>query len=297
MGNVAASGGYWVRDPRRYVFAEPSTITGSIGVFGVLPSFEGTLAKLGVGADGIKTTPLSGEPDLLKGPSPAADALIQAGVEQVYRKFLDIVAEARHKTPAEVDRIAQGRVWDGGTARQLGLVDGFGGMDEAVAKAAELAKLGEDERGLTYLDEGARLRRHADRGSSPARKRPTTAPADALATLAPAPEGLLARAIAEVRSILSGPTIQARCLECPPLAAAPRLSARTAAGWRACSAGADGPRRCRPLPLPSAAMVIGSSVSASSTMPSDSAAKVTTHGLLVSSRPCRSMMCRPHMKS
>ena len=70
MGNVAASGGYWVATPGDYIFAEPSTITGSIGVFGVLPSFEGTLAKLGVGADGIKTTPLSGEPDLLKGPSP-----------------------------------------------------------------------------------------------------------------------------------------------------------------------------------------------------------------------------------
>src|SRR6185295_7802045 len=100
-----------------------------------------------------KTTPLSGEPDLLHGPSDAADALIQAGVEQVYAKFLAIVAQARRKTPADVDRIAQGRVWDGGTARQLGLVDGFGGMDEAIAKAAELAKLGDDDRGLTYLSE------------------------------------------------------------------------------------------------------------------------------------------------
>ena len=223
MGSVAASGGYWVTTPGDFVFAEPSTITGSIGVFGVLPSFEGTLAKLGIGADGIKTTPLSGEPDLLKGPSDAADVLIQAGVEQVYRKFLSIVAEARHKTPADVDRIAQGRVWDGGTARQLGLVDGFGGMDEAVAKAAELAKLGKDERGLTYLEKepafaDTLMAAIADEESNEA------PPADALAMLAPAPEGLLARAIAEVRSILSGPTIQARCLECPPLAAAPRLS-------------------------------------------------------------------------
>ncbi|MGH6706304.1 MAG: signal peptide peptidase SppA, partial [Sphingomicrobium sp.] len=152
MGSVAASGGYWVATPGDFIFAEPSTITGSIGVFGVLPSFEGTLVKLGIGADGIKTTPLSGEPDLLHGPSDAADALIQAGVEQVYARFLGIVAEARRKTPAEIDRVSQGRVWDGGTARQLGLVDGFGGMDEAVAKAAELAKLDEDNRGLTYLE-------------------------------------------------------------------------------------------------------------------------------------------------
>ena len=177
MGSVAASGGYWVATPGDFIFAEPSTITGSIGVFGVLPSFEGTLAKLGIGADGIKTTPLSGEPDLLKGPSPeAADALIQAGVEQVYRKFLAIVAESRRKTPAEIDRIAQGRVWDGGTARQLGLVDGFGGMDEAVAKAAELAKLGRGRARPDLPGERARLRRRADGRPSPARKRPRRRP-------------------------------------------------------------------------------------------------------------------------
>ena len=225
MGNVAASGGYWVSTPGDFVFAEPSTITGSIGVFGVLPSFEGTLAKLGVGADGIKTTPLSGEPDLLKGPSPAADALIQAGVEQIYRKFLTIVAEARHKSVADVDRIAQGRVWDGGTARQLGLVDGFGGMNEAVAKAAELAKLGEDERGLTYLAREPSFTDMLFADLAGEEASDEQVPADALAALAPAPEGLLARAIAEVRSILDGPTIQARCLECPPVGPAPRLSA------------------------------------------------------------------------
>jgi protease-4 len=231
MGDVAASGGYWVATPGDFIFAEPSTITGSIGVFGVLPSFEGTLAKIGVGADGIKTTPLSGEPDLLKGPSPEADALIQAGVEQVYRKFLSIVAEARRKSPAEVDRIGQGRVWDGGSARQLGLVDGFGGMDEAIAKAAELAKLGADERGLTYLEEApdftdTLMEALSGEGES------ADVPADALASLSPTPEALIVRALAEVRSILSGPTIQARCLECPPTVAAPRLNADDR-GWLA----------------------------------------------------------------
>ena len=80
MGSVAASGGYWVSTPADFIYAEPSTITGSIGVFGVLPSFQGTLQKLGVGADGVKTTALSGEPDLLKGPSPEASQLIQTGV-------------------------------------------------------------------------------------------------------------------------------------------------------------------------------------------------------------------------
>jgi protease-4 len=223
MGNVAASGGYWVATPGDYIFAEPSTITGSIGVFGVLPSFEGSLTKLGLGADGVKTTPLSGEPDLLKGPSPEADAIIQAGVEQVYRKFLTIVSQSRRKSPADIDRIAQGRVWDGGTARQLGLIDGFGGMDEAIAKAAELAKLGQDERGLTYLEKEPSFTDTLMEAFT-AQDETEDMPADAFASLAPAPEGLLARALAEVRSILNGPTIQVRCLDCPPVAAAPRLT-------------------------------------------------------------------------
>jgi len=231
MGDVAASGGYWVATPGDYIFAEPSTITGSIGVFGVLPSFEGTLAKLGIGADGIKTTSMSGEPDLLKGPSAEANALIQAGVEQIYRKFVGIVAESRHKSPADIDRIAQGRVWDGGSARQLGLVDGFGGMDDAVAKAAELARLGADERGLTYLEEAPDFTDTLMQALAGSNEEADT-PADALASLAPAPESMLARALTEVRSILSGPTIQARCLECPPTAAAPRLTADDR-GWLA----------------------------------------------------------------
>src|SRR5918998_1387149 len=152
MGSVAASGGYWVATPADYILAEPSTITGSIGVFGVLPSFQGSLAKLGIGADGVKTTPLSGEPDLLRGPSPEVNRVLQASVESIYRRFLGIVSQSRGKPPADIDRIAQGRVWDGGTARQLGLVDGFGGMEEAIAKAAQLAKLDAGERGLRYLE-------------------------------------------------------------------------------------------------------------------------------------------------
>ncbi|HEY0164910.1 MAG TPA: signal peptide peptidase SppA, partial [Sphingomicrobium sp.] len=152
MGSVAASGGYWVATPANYIFAEPSTITGSIGVFGILPSFQGSLEKLGLGADGVKTTPLSGEPDLLRGPSPEVSRLLQASVESIYTRFLGLVAQSRRKPPAEIDRIAQGRVWDGGTARQLGLVDGFGGMEEAIAKAAQLAKLDDGNRGVRYLE-------------------------------------------------------------------------------------------------------------------------------------------------
>ena len=215
MGNVAASGGYWVSTAGDYVFAEPSTITGSIGVFGILPSFEGSMAKLGLGADGVKTTPLSGEPDLFHGPGPEADRLIQAGVDGVYRNFLGIVAAARKKSPAEVDRIAQGRVWDGGTARQLGLVDGFGGMDEAIAKAAELAKLG-DERDVRYLERPMSLTEEI-LGMLAGEEETDSRPADALAGLAPASQGEIQTALAELRSILSGPSIQARCLDCGPV--------------------------------------------------------------------------------
>ena len=212
MGNLAASGGYWVATPADFIFAEPSTITGSIGVFGVLPSFEGTLDKLGIGADGIKTTPLSGEPNLLEGPSPEADQLIQASVESIYRRFLGIVAQSRRRSPQQIHAIAQGRVWDGGTARQIGLVDGFGGLDEAVAKAAELAKLDEDRRQVRYLE---RPRSFTDRLLEMLAADDLEEEAvDGYALLGGDPEGQLARALAEVRSILAGPRIQARCLEC-----------------------------------------------------------------------------------
>ena len=229
MGSVAASGGYWVATPADYIFAEPSTITGSIGVFGILPSFEGSLAKLGIGVDGIKTTPLSGEPNLLAGPSPEANALVQAGVESTYRRFLGIVAQSRHKSPAEIDRIAQGRVWDGGTARQIGLVDQFGGLDEAVAKAAALAKLG-DERGITRIEEGPSFESRLLDWVAGGGDEDSAAPADALASLAPAPEALLGEALARVQAVLGGATIQATCLDCPAPEPAPRTISAVGAG-------------------------------------------------------------------
>jgi protease-4 len=220
MGSVAASGGYWVSTPADFIYAEPSTITGSIGVFGVIPSFQGTLAKLGIGADGVKTTPLSGEPDLFKGPSPEANQLIQAGIESMYGRFLGIVAEARHKTPAQVNEIAQGRVWDGGTAHQIGLVDAFGGMDEAIAKAAQLAKLG-DERGIRYLEPAPSFREELLATLASDESDDTAVPEDAFASLARAPQQQIAQMLGEIRSILAGPSIQARCLECPASAPAP----------------------------------------------------------------------------
>jgi protease IV len=218
MGSVAASGGYWVSTPGDFIYAEPSTITGSIGVFGIIPSFQGTLQKLGMGADGVKTTSLSGEPDLFKGPSPEANQLIQSGVNSMYGRFLGIVAAARHKTPQEVDQIAQGRVWDGGTAHQLGLVDGFGGIDDAVAKAAQLAGLG-NERGVRYLEPPKSFRQQLIEALADQQNDNGAVPEDAFASLSAAPQQQLAEMLSEVRSILAGPSIQARCLSCP--AAAP----------------------------------------------------------------------------
>jgi protease IV len=220
MGNVAASGGYWVSTPADYIYAEPSTITGSIGVFGIIPSFQGTLQKLGIGADGVKTTPLAGEPDVLRGPSPEAGQLIQAGIESTYNRFLSIVAASRHKSSAEIDQIAQGRVWDGGTAHQLGLVDGFGGMPEAIAKAGDLAKLGKDDRAIRYLEAPRSFRDQFFESLAADSDDGTTSP-DAFGAWAGRPQQQLADALFEVRAILSGPSIQARCLECPRGAPAP----------------------------------------------------------------------------
>ena len=217
MGSVAASGGYWVSTPADFIYAEPSTITGSIGVFGVIPSFQGTLKKLGIGADGVKTTPLSGEPDLFKGPSPEANQLIQSGVNAMYARFLNVVGSARHKSPQQVDQIAQGRVWDGGTAHQLGLVDGFGAIDDAVAKAAQLANLG-NERGVRYLEPPVSFRQELIETLASEHNDDSAVPQDAFASIARAPQQQLAEMLSEVQSVLAGPSIQARCLECPTIA-------------------------------------------------------------------------------
>lgn len=217
MGAVAASGGYWVAMPADHIMAEPSTITGSIGVFGFFPSFQGSLQKAGIGVDGVKTTPLSGEPDLLNGPSPEIAQLIQLSIESTYRRFLGIVSASRHMQPGNVDRIAQGRVWDGGTARRIGLVDSFGGLSEAIAKAASLAKLGTDYAPV-YLEQPPSFRAfiaQAFAGGEPEEE----VSRDAFGAVTGRPEVALTRALADAGAILHGPAIQARCLECPPTGA------------------------------------------------------------------------------
>ncbi len=141
MGSVAASGGYWMAMAADEVWATPQTLTGSIGVFGVFPTVDGTLAKLGIHTDGFGTTALNGplRPDVPL--PPLAGAVIQQNVESIYQRFIGLVADSRQSTPEDINEVAQGRVWTGARAESLGLVDKLGYLQDAVASAAELAQL------------------------------------------------------------------------------------------------------------------------------------------------------------
>ncbi|HKR76322.1 MAG TPA: signal peptide peptidase SppA [Rhodanobacter sp.] len=144
MGDVAASGGYWISMNANRILAEPNTITGSIGIFGMYYTVPNTLAKLGITSDGVATGPMAGVFDITRPLDPKVGSVIQAIIDKGYRDFVGGVAKARGKSFADVDAIAQGRVWTGSQALDRGLVDQLGGQDEAVAEAAGLAKLGKD---------------------------------------------------------------------------------------------------------------------------------------------------------
>ena len=212
MGNVAASGGYWVAMAGDKVFAEPGTITGSIGVFGVLPTFEKSLAKLGVTADGVGTTPLSGQPDLLRGTNAATNQLFQAGVEDVYRRFTGLVAAQRKLPLTKVMEIAEGRVWDGGSARQLGLVDAFGSLEDAISEAAKRAKLSGHDARPVYLDRMPNWFELYAEGLMGSEAR---APIDPYGHLMLRQQAGLIAGVQDGLTILNGPAIQVRCLGCP----------------------------------------------------------------------------------
>ena len=146
MGGVAASGGYWISSPANYIFAEPTTITGSIGIFGLIPNFSGLVQdKLGITFDGVTTHKYTDfENDLVLGKdNTEIMKFMQTHVDRGYQSFLDIVSEGRGMKPAEVDSIGQGRVWLATDALKIKLVDKLGSLEDAVKKAAELAKLDE----------------------------------------------------------------------------------------------------------------------------------------------------------
>lgn len=141
MGDVAASGGYYIAAPADEIIASANTITGSIGVFASIPSFSRTLGKVGVNVDGLGTTPLAGAMRLDRPISDNVGRLLQSLVDHSYEEFLAHVAAGRNKTRDAVDAIAQGRVWAGADARPIGLVDRFGRYDDAVQAAAQRAGL------------------------------------------------------------------------------------------------------------------------------------------------------------
>ena len=144
MGSLAASGGYWIAAPGDEIWAAPTTITGSIGIFGFFNTFENSAAELGIYVDGVGTTSLSPLLATGIGPLPEAAAdLIQQSIENGYDRFLQVVGTGRDLDPAYVDTIGQGRVWIGSKAQEIKLVDNLGSFDDAVAAAAKLANLEE----------------------------------------------------------------------------------------------------------------------------------------------------------
>ncbi|HNX20097.1 MAG TPA: signal peptide peptidase SppA [Acidobacteriota bacterium] len=144
MGTVAASGGYWISAYGDKIFAEPATLTGSIGVFGMLPNFEKLMNNVGVGSDVVKTGKYADLGTVYRAKTPEELALIQGEVDWIYGEFISKVAEGRKLPRAKVEEIAQGRVWSGVEAKALGLVDEMGGLEDAIHYAAQSAKLGDN---------------------------------------------------------------------------------------------------------------------------------------------------------
>jgi protease-4 len=142
MGDVAASGGYWISMNGDRIFAEPTTITGSIGIFGLFMNIPNTLAKIGVHTDGVGTTPLADALDPRRPLDPKIGDVLQSLINKGYADFIGKVSTARHKATADVDAIARGRVWSGEQAQQRGLVDELGGLGDALAAAGQAANLG-----------------------------------------------------------------------------------------------------------------------------------------------------------
>jgi protease-4 len=151
MGDVAASGGYWITMSADEVIADPATVTGSIGVFAMLPTAEGLMAKLPVHTEGHASTWLTHAYDPRRPLDPRFAALVQSAIGHIYANFTAQAAKARKTTPEAIDAVAQGRVWTGEQARERGLVDRTGGYADALAAAANRAKLGTGWR-VAYIE-------------------------------------------------------------------------------------------------------------------------------------------------
>jgi protease IV len=151
MGDVAASGGYWIAMGGDEVIADAATITGSIGVFALIPNFTGTIEKIGVRTAGTATTWIAESTDLTRPLDKRLAQVVEAGIGHTYNEFLGVVATNRKSTPDRINEVAQGRVWSGAQAKERGLVDSVGGLDLAVKSAARRAALGDSYR-IEYLE-------------------------------------------------------------------------------------------------------------------------------------------------
>ena len=141
MGDLAASGGYYIAAPANEIYASPATLTGSIGIFAIIPTFKQALRKFGIGSDGVGTTPLAGQMSPGQPLNAESKLLIRSQINRGYAQFVQRVAEGRHLTDAQVNAIGQGHVWAGAAARHIGLVDHLGTLEDAEHAAASLAKL------------------------------------------------------------------------------------------------------------------------------------------------------------
>ncbi len=152
MGDLAASGGYWISMNADRIYADASTISGSIGIFGMIPNLTRTLDKVGVHTDGVGTTRFAGAFDISRPLDPDVGRVIQSVIDKGYADFTGKVAAARKKSVEEIDAVARGRVWSGAQAKERGLVDELGGLDTAIADAAARAKLGKDKYRVRYIE-------------------------------------------------------------------------------------------------------------------------------------------------
>lgn len=155
MGDLAASGGYWISMNADKIYADPSTITGSIGIFGMIPTIPRALEKIGVHGDGVGTTRYAGAFDITRPLAPEVGQVIQSVIDKGYRDFTGKVATARKRPVEQIDGIARGRVWSGAQAKERGLVDDFGGLQTAIDDVAKRVKLGKDDYQVRYVEKSA----------------------------------------------------------------------------------------------------------------------------------------------
>lgn len=228
MANYAASGGYWIATAGDHIFAEPETVTGSIGVILVVPTFENLLAEYGVNPEAVGTTALSGQPDVLGGFSDTTESLLQLETGAIYNRFVGLVAESRGVSLERVDELAQGRTWTGGTARQIGLVDQFGDLDAALAYAAQQAGIEDGDWRPRFLAGESDRFADALAGMIGAKAGPVQPLASVSSQLAAREQQRLGQLLADLQRMIASPGMQARCLACLPEASGTASPADTA---------------------------------------------------------------------